>query len=379
MIHIKLNKFSKITLEEWETKILNGNDEYDILNIFYKRRKNGRNETKVKLRHKNCNAEFTRYASSIKNKKISCPLCNNFTKVSYLHSVISTVFMNNYKNVETEYDIGFKGVNGGISRYDLYIPNYNNTQTLIEFQSRFHDTEEQKIIDENKKEYAIKKGYNFISIDHRDMSIEEAVSFFFGNNFKLNLDVLDLSRFNRLNLKQAQELLNQYLTYKEIEKIMGVGNGTINHAVNSKRLQLPPNHHRVTRNIHSIIQLSMNGDFIDEFNTSYEMMHKLGYRVIVTKNKQQCSYGYFWLVKEDYESNNYTIPLYTRNHIQKFVLLDSNNNIIEEFNNLQDAVDYIKTSSKRYILDVLLHKQKDTKGYKFMFLKEYNEKFNNNL
>lgn len=289
--------------------------------------------------------------------------------VSYTHAVISILFKNNYENVEFEYDIGFKGDDGGVSKYDLYIPNYKSKPTLIEFQSRFHDDKEE--FDIKKKSFAIDKGYNFIAIDHRDYSIEDAIKLFFGD-IEVNLDMLDLSEFNKLDLVIAQKLLNEHKTYKEIGKLMNTTEGCINNAIRDGRLILPENHTRIVRNIKSIVQLNMDGGYINTYKSSYEMQKELGYKVTIQYGNQ-CLNGYYWVDEESYKNDNYKIPLFAKNHCQTFVHIDDNYNIIKTFNSIEEAKNYVGVSSTTYIKNVLLHKRENVKGYKFIFLKEYNK------
>jgi len=289
--------------------------------------------------------------------------------VSYIHAVISVLYKTNYENVEFEYDIGFKGYDGGVSKYDLYVPNYKGKPTLIEFQSRFHD--DKKEFDLKKKNFAIDKGYEFIAIDHRDYSVEEAIQLFFGD-IEVDLDSLDLSEFNKLDLITAQKLLNEHKTYSEIAELMNTTTGCINSSVRNGRLKLPKNHTRIVRNIKSIVQLDMDGNYINTYNSSHEMEIKLGYKVTI-QNGNQCMHGYYWVEEEDYKNNNYKIPLLARNHCQTFVAINENNKILRYFKSTEEARIYANVTSASYIVKVLLHKRDNVKGHKFMFLKEYNE------
>jgi len=367
---------SKVSINEWENRIIKNDTDFKINKIYYKVRKDtGRNETHVEIEHIPCGTKFTRNASHVVKNKLKCPCCDNMMLVSYLHAVISIIFKNNYDGVEFEYNIGFKGEDGGVSKYDLYVPNYKGKPTLIEFQSRYHD--EKADFDLKKKEFAINKGYNFIAIDHREYTIEEALNIFFGD-IEINIENLDLSIFNKLDIITAQKLLNENKSYTEIEKLMGLGNGCINSAVRDGRLNPPENHVRVVRNIKSIVQLDMDGNYINTYKSSHEMENDLGYKVTI-QSGNQCLHGYYWVEEEDYKNNNYEIPLFARNHCQTFVLIDENINIKETFKSLEDAKDYIKIKESRYIKNNLLHKQESVKGYKFMFLKEYNELYGKRL
>ena len=118
-------------------------------------------------------------------------------QLSKLHITMSIIAKHLYPNSENEYDIGFKGDNGGVSKYDLFIPSYKGKNTLFEFQSRFHDGKED--FDERKKNFAIENGYDIIQIDHRNVKIQDVVKQYF------NLDYIPdyvNKEFHTYNLKK---------------------------------------------------------------------------------------------------------------------------------------------------------------------------------
>lgn len=380
LMHLKNNikcpecnlKNSKISVEEWKNKIEH-NDEFELLDIYYKTRKDtGRNETWVKIKHKDCGTTFNRIASGFLYNGRKCPLCSNMLSVSYLHAVVTLLFMKYYKDVEVEYDIGFKGEDGGVSKYDLYIPNYKDKPTIIEFQSRFHDTKEE--FDLKKKNYAIDKGYEFIAIDHRNCSIEEAIKLFFGE-IEIDLDSLDLSKFNKLDLVTAQKLLNEYKTVKEISKIMNVGEGSINSAISQKRITVPKDRRIVIYNIKKIVQLDMDGNYINIFDSCYQIEKKLKIKIMVKENSLTFSKGFVWLDEQYYLSNKYKIPDITTKQCKTFIEIDDNYNIINTYNSLKEASEILNIPEK-YIRLVLKGERNITYGHKFIFLYKYYEILN---
>jgi len=131
-----------------------------------------------------------------------------------------------YPESEFEYDIGFKENCGGTSKYDLFIPAYENKQTLT-----------------------------------------------------------------------------------EVSQITGVSKNIIHTNMTNKVLTSNENRKEILYGKKPIVQLSLSGEFIKNFDSSWEVYEKLGLKVnsCVSGLTRHC-HGYLFVKKEDYESGNYNIP-----------------------------------------------------------------------
>ena len=140
-----------------------------------------------------------------------CQTCKNRRQESGMARVLKMILCKELGAIE-EYDIGYRGLRGGTSKYDIYLP---HTNTLIECQSRLHDS--RKVADEVKKLFAIQSGYNYISIDSREYSPIEAVRLFITTMKILPDYALKHIESSRTKLlREVQEDLNSNMSSKDI-------------------------------------------------------------------------------------------------------------------------------------------------------------------
>lgn len=151
---------------------------YEFINSFTKEVEGviHREKTYITIKHKQCGEVFVKSLGEWTTTP-KCPICSSKYSASFLHCALSVLFMHYYSDCKNEYDIGFKGDKGGISRYDLFVPNFKGVDTIFEFQSRYHDDKED--FDRRKKEYAESKGYVLIALDHRSVDINKIVKEYF--------------------------------------------------------------------------------------------------------------------------------------------------------------------------------------------------------
>lgn len=138
-----------------------------------------REKTFLRIYHKKCNGIFVKSLGEWTTTP-KCSICSPKYSVSYLHGVLTILFKKYYDNVISEYDIGFKGEKGGISRYDLFVPKLNGVDTIFEFQSRYHD--DKKEFDLKKHNFAVDLGYKVIALDHRYTDINKIIKEYFNLN-----------------------------------------------------------------------------------------------------------------------------------------------------------------------------------------------------
>lgn len=170
----KLARLDECTLKEKVETM----GEYKFINSFT-REIDGviyREKTYITIQHLSCGEVFTKSLGEWTTTP-KCPICSSKYSVSSLHAILSTLFKRYYPNSVNEYDIGFKGDRGGISRYDLFVPKLNGIDTLFEFQSRYHDNK--KEFDLRKRRFAEEKGYKLVALDHRTTDIQKVIKEYF--------------------------------------------------------------------------------------------------------------------------------------------------------------------------------------------------------
>lgn len=110
----------------------------------------------------------------------------------------------------------------------------------IEIQSQWHDFKETKEKDKMKKEFWLAKGYSFYAPDIRDYSILGMCQIFF--NILEIPEWINYNYSNKINVKEAQELLNSGLSISEVGIHMNIDKHRIYDAIYSKKLFYPPNY-----------------------------------------------------------------------------------------------------------------------------------------
>lgn len=286
----------------------NTNGQYEFIEFFYKKAKNGRNEGFIKVKHLLCGDIFDRRAIEWRRNK-NCFCCAQHRQVSFLHSLFCIVAESIYQDAIKEYHAGFFGPNGGQSKYDLYIPNYNGNKTLFEFQSRFHDGNSEH--DSMKAKFALDNGYTFYAIDARRTEASDAVAKFFGEEY-VTEDAIKLAiRYKPdFDYGYCQALLDKNLTISKISEIMGVSPHKISHRIRDGRLSLREDRKQVLYKTEPVIQLTPRGDFVSEYKSSYQVLKQKGWMVSsCLSGVSRHSHGYVFIRKSDYESGNYTLPI----------------------------------------------------------------------
>lgn len=302
----------KKTLEEkiLEAKLFvqnNHQDKYVYIDGYYKNYKkkgriNGVNELFIKLQCVHCNGIFERkYCNFKKNDR--CFRCVSYSQVSFLHLHISQMGERYFNNVELEKDIGFKGDTGRISHYDLYIPNHNKFGNfIIEFQSRFHDTKSD--FDRRKKEFAISKGYTFMSFDERRVDENDISVMLFGKVIDDDIRKLSYKKYAP-DLTCCQELINQHYTIKKISEELNIPISFLYKRYCDGVFNIPKDRKEKIFNKKSIVRIDNNNN-IKYFDSPYQVFLQYGYNISKLKYGIMIySQGYFWVIKSDYISGNY--------------------------------------------------------------------------
>lgn len=189
----------------------------------------------------------------------NCWNCAQSLKESKLANILKQVCIHEDRSTIIEYDAGFRGKNGGISRYDIYIKSRN---LLIECQSRLHLDPEH---DYNKKLYAKNNHYNFLEIDNRKYSELEAIQLLFPWINEIP-DYIDFSTLNGNNYlvdkNRVQQLLDAGLTYKEIACRLNTTTSIIDHMIQSKKVirHVKSKMRRLEKYCRKVLAIKQNGE-----------------------------------------------------------------------------------------------------------------------
>lgn len=256
---------------------------------------------------------------SVNKYGLCCPNCSD--GVSYPEKVM----YNTLKQIEIEFccQKSFKWSNG--KRYDFYIPELKlliETHGIQHYEenSRF-DSRTLKEEQENdilKKKMAVSNGYKCIDINCKHSDFE-----FIKNNI-LNSKLIDLLDFQKVDWVQVSndslksifklvcDLHNKNLDVNEIIDATKLGRTTIiNYLHRGTKLNLCNyDAKKVHRDGSSkggktrskpVIQLTLNGEYIAEFDSATDAAKKLGIGSVhissVCKNKRKSCGGYKWEYK----------------------------------------------------------------------------------
>lgn len=165
-------------------------------------------------------------------------VCNNCDgRNESLHaSILKQMFLHYYPNTTVEDQSYRSPITKRICPTDIV---NHSLKIAIEIQSQWHDFEDIKIKDKMKKDFWINKGYQFYDPDIRDYSILEMCQLFF--DIDKIPEWVDYSYSNKLNIKEIQEMLNNY-TVVEIANELSINPHRIYDAIYSKKIFYPSNY-----------------------------------------------------------------------------------------------------------------------------------------
>lgn len=167
---------------------------------------------------------------------IICPNCDGRTES--LHALIlKQMFLHYYPDTSIENKSYINPKTNKVCPTDIV---NHRLKIAIEIQSQWHDFEDIKIKDKNKKKYWISSGYKFYDPDIRDYSILDMCKIFF--DIDSIPDWINYDFSNKLNIKNIQTLLNNGKTVSEIANELDVDKHRIYDAIHSKKLFYPKNY-----------------------------------------------------------------------------------------------------------------------------------------
>ena len=162
-----------------------------------------------------------------------CHRCSAEQGESIMATVLKQVLKHEYPLTKIECDLGYRGVNGGISRYDIVVP---ELALVVECQSEFHDGQYKSSNDKLKKKYAMDLGYRFMELDSREYTGILACRVFFKDMYEIpEYVVLEKSK-RSYRLEEAQSLSYQGKKLQEIVEVTGYKLSTLLHYIKTGRL-----------------------------------------------------------------------------------------------------------------------------------------------
>lgn len=229
-----------------------------------------------------------------KRGRLCCPYCD-YTVESTHASVLKQMFMHEYPDTITEDKSFVNPQTNHVMPTDIV---NHRLKIAIEVQSQWHDFEDKKERDRLKKEYWIRKGYDFYDPDIRDYSILGMCQIFF--DIKELPNYLDYSLNKKINLHEIQNRLNNHESIIDIAEKLNINPHRIYDAVYSHKLEYPSDYHN---NCYvGINQYSKTGDYITTFTSIAEAARANGIKpktltVAVSKGRK-CG-GFLWKRAKD--------------------------------------------------------------------------------
>jgi hypothetical protein len=263
--------------------------------------------------------------ANVNRQGLSCPYCSD--DIPYPEKFIISLL--DQLNIKFKYQKSFDAwYDNKIKRYyDFYIPHLDciiethGMQHYDESFERYGDkartVKEEQENDAYKKNIALRNGINnslYIVIDARYSKLD------FIKNSIINSNLSNLFNLSNINWLRCHEdacksivekvclLWMESRNLSEISKSLQLDRATIRKylkqgskigwvnydAENRKKKSIP------------IVQLSLNGEFINEFSSSFEASKLLGLKSnnisSACKRKNGKSYGYMWMYKDQYTS-----------------------------------------------------------------------------
>lgn len=296
-----------------------------------------------------------------------CPECNTYKLESHHASALKQVFVHNYPDTITEEQSCINPKTLRVLPTDIV---NHRLRIAIEVQSEFHDYFERKERDKIKKDFWIKRGYQFYSPDIRNYTILEMIQLFFPEIDRIP-EYVDFNYSNCIDFEKVQRLLNDGLTIKEIATNLNLNENSVRYLSTIHKIELPEDYKSKVFNIHPIVRLSKEGKFIKKYE-SINSLDRDGFvngtvrRVL--KGKQDFSYDSFWLYEEDYLSGNYIIPkVKTDKFLVPVKKYDMDNNYICTYKTLYEAEDD-SISSRNEIYRVAKGERKSSRNEKWKFI-----------
>lgn len=244
----------------------------------------------------------TKWTSIIRtyNDKIGrliCPMCDGVIESQHA-TVLKQIFLHEYPDTIVEERSCINPDTGCAMPTDIV---NHKLRIAIEIQSQWHDYRIDR--DKIKKDFWIKKGYNFYAPDIRDYSILEMCQLFF--NIQELPDYIDFSKGKKLDIINIQKELDKYISPMIIAETFDISPHRIYDAIQRKVLHYPDDYKPSCYS--KVVQFDMQLNKIGIYS-SITMASKIS--GVNKYNIASCLYrnnnysgGYYWQRYEDYIQN----------------------------------------------------------------------------
>jgi hypothetical protein len=358
-----------------------------------------RNE--VAFRCNECNHVFykkivnaTRYDNGL-----SCPHCSD--GISYPEKFMKSLLVQ--LEVGFEHQKMFEGwfENGVKKYYDFYLKKLNciievhgrqhYEETFERMGGRVRSLEEEQQNDRDKKAKALEKGIDeelYIVVDARESKIDHLRNSILNSRIG---ELFDLSNvdwnkchkdaFKSLVKTVCDEWYNGNRSSKQIAKKLSLDKCTvIKYLKQGSEIGWCDYNANNERNVRAVVQLSLEGEFIKEFESMEKACKEVGISSkgnisTACTGKYSHAGGYRWMYKEVYENLTEEDKLNLRStkvelvHKKREVYqLDENLNLINMFESIAEAR---RQTGVRKVGEVCNGKRKVAGGYKWMFKEGY--------
>lgn len=336
--------------------------------------------TKVKFVHKECGREFestpAKFTGSKNRNGSRCPHCQAELIESVHATVLKQLFKKYKKDVVLEDTSCINPLTGAALPTDIVC---YDEKIVVEVQSWFHDREYQKVKDEIKRNYWEAKGFVVYTPDVRKYSSLSMAQIFFKDMKEIPKWVDYKYGRNQIDIRNVQDMLNEYKSTKEIGEVLGVGRHIIQRLIDNGEVELKYNHYNILKNIRKVCMLSLENELVCIYNNATEAATLTGKAQTqisrAMKNTKNCNYydGYIWVSEDDYKSGNYKIEKSKINTGKReIVKLSLELDYIGEYKSVADA-SRLCDVSKHSIYKNLNGTYKSTKGFVWMYKNDYDK------
>lgn len=325
---------------------------------------------------------------------LKCVICSD--GYSYPEKIMYNILTN--LNIDFNFDRRLKW--SGKRRYDFYIP---SKSLIIEMHGYQHygkgfvllSDRNDELIDKEKRNLAMVNGIiNYIEVDARISDFE-----FIKNNIIKNLShILALNNVDwdyvinnsmKSMIIKTLDLWNSGVTNpKEISKELNIHEGTVyGYLRKLSKLGKCNADEILIGNKRRIVQLSLNGEYLRTFDSTYDASDFLGdgshhQNIINTcKNKRNQCKGFNWMYEEDHISlrnKNLEVPISKKKQEVPVVQLTISGEYIATFISRAEA-QRATGANVNSIRNCCEGSQKSAGGYRWLTKEKYNELKDNNL
>lgn len=352
----------------------------DNINIFLKEEKNGNficlsdkyidRNSLLNFQCVRCGQIFklSWFNASRKEKNHRGIICKNCDEhLESLHaSILKQMFLHYYPDSIVEERSCENPNTGKIMPTDIV---NHRLKIAIEIQGQFHEHEKQKVKDKIKKDFWIDKGYAFYDYKIEGVSILDYIKLFFPDIDEIPYWV-NFDYAKKINIKKAQQLLNNGMKITEISKKLNVTEHRLYDAIRNNKLYYPKDYKK-SNNI-KVVKLDLDKKYMETYDSYREAERqnniKKGVIISAIFDKRYYAKGFYWIPEKNYLSGDYSIPARRDEKFESPVAqYDMKGKYIKSYQTIKEAAKENNTISFK-IYEVATGKRKSVNGFKYNLL-----------